>query len=440
MTKRTRRAVLYSLIALFFIIGTAAIFYAQGWRAELRPFAVEKVGGIYARVTPGDAEVKLDGTPVRRLARIFERGTLVNNLFPGFYTLTVTKDGYRDWTATIPVAPSYVTSHSYIVLVPSKGEVATSTPISALAQIGPDNFALTTASQQVFFHNNLMAGDTIVAGSEDGRVLLTRSSKTGALYLGDQSTATSTNLGRAYPRFASYLSDPSLQAVFIPQNDTLFLIHTSSSLRLANTVTGRTTLLSDIPVSPGATAVDASRVAWTTFDPLSGRSTLSVYDLLSDTLSKNIDLAPGATKKMSFLGRSTALLLQKDNALYSFSLNENVRSKLADDVFDFSIAPDESAMALLERDGIQIISERDTNRSAFFRIPDPGTVSRIAWYGDNGHHLFLNYPDRIVFLDLADATLQNLITVTSGTAFAYLPGPNQLYALSSTTLRRFQFP
>jgi hypothetical protein len=120
-------------------------------------------------------------------------------------------------------------------------------------------------------------------------------------------------------------------------------------------------------------------------------------------------------------------------------LQGGARVKRAGNVLDFTIAPDESAVALLEPGGIEVLSEQSTVRYAFLAIPDPKQITSLAWYKDM-NHLFLGYRNRIVFLDLGDTTLQNLTTLAASDDFVYLARANELYALSQGTLMRFRFP
>jgi hypothetical protein len=67
-------------------------------------------------------------------------------------------------------------------------------------------------------------------------------------------------------------------------------------------------------------------------------------------------------------------------------------------------------------------------------------VQGLLWYKDDAH-LFVQYPDHVAFLDLADTNLKNLITVSAGTDPFYDQQENSLYLIDQgRKLLRFDFP
>src|SRR3989344_4090625 len=126
MTKKGRRRLFYSLVAVFFLVGAGAIFYAQGWRFDFTSLTFKKIGAIYIRAYPPDADIYLDGKAVRSKNGIFTNGTLVNNLIPKNYILELKAQGYEPWREYITVQPSLVSEVKYAVLVPQKPVVVQS--------------------------------------------------------------------------------------------------------------------------------------------------------------------------------------------------------------------------------------------------------------------------------------------------------------------------
>jgi hypothetical protein len=67
-------------------------------------------------------------------------------------------------------------------------------------------------------------------------------------------------------------------------------------------------------------------------------------------------------------------------------------------------------------------------------------VQGLIWYKDDAH-LFVQYPDRVAFLDFADTNLKNLTTVSPGTEPQYDAQENSLYLIDQgQKLLRFDFP
>ncbi len=117
----TRRATLALLTIIFLLAGPGAVLYAYGWRIDPESFRLSKIGGIFLKDIPHDADVKVDGKPYRGIDELLT-GTLIENLLPGTHRVTVDREGYRRWEKRIAVAPSGVTALNNIVLVPEKPE------------------------------------------------------------------------------------------------------------------------------------------------------------------------------------------------------------------------------------------------------------------------------------------------------------------------------
>lgn len=62
-----------------------------------------------------------------------------------------------------------------------------------------------------------------------------------------------------------------------------------------------------------------------------------------------------------------------------------------------------------------------------------------SWYRDN-RHLFIHFPEEIVFLDLGDRGLEQVTPVARTPHGEYLPQQNALYYLENGTLSILRFP
>ncbi len=124
MTLKTRRFVLCALVLVFLFAGTGLVLYAQGWRLNFETFAPTRVGGIYIRSFPAEANIFLDGEEVENKSGLIQSGTLVNNLFPRSYRLSLTASGFKSLERNVSVQPSLVTEADTLVLVPEAATVA----------------------------------------------------------------------------------------------------------------------------------------------------------------------------------------------------------------------------------------------------------------------------------------------------------------------------
>jgi hypothetical protein len=118
LPKSTRRVILALLSLVFIALGAFVLLYAQGYRLDVQKLSLTRVGAIYVRSLPGDATVSIREKGTEEHSGLFERGVFVEGLFPGRYTITVKKEGYRTLTRTLPVEPAQVAEAKYVVLVP----------------------------------------------------------------------------------------------------------------------------------------------------------------------------------------------------------------------------------------------------------------------------------------------------------------------------------
>jgi hypothetical protein len=429
MPKGLRRRLFYVLIVLFFLLGSMAVMYAQGWRLALEPFGFAKVGAIYIRTFPPETELVLAGEPRERKSGLFYRGTFLNNLLPGTYELEIESPGFHSWKAQVSVSSSLVTTLRYIVLVPSLAAAATSTSVQDMNVAG-SNVILETENGLTTLSGTPVAGSDFMSGSEDGTVLLTYSAATNEYLAVDltATTATTTALGRLQGQTMSF--EP------VPGNNSLFLTRTSGGLGLLGVPDGNAVRLATSGVS--AAAAIQNRVFWTTFDAETGISLISFYDIPSGTPSADVDSLPGRVTAIIPRDNDNLLTLSEDGSIFSLGLGQSSRGRLTRDARDMFLSNDGGALAVLGADGIRVFFLRDERRNALFAIPEPNNIERLAWYRDN-EHLFVIYPDRVAFLDLADTTLANFTTAAISGRAEYLSNENILYFLEDDVLYRSVF-
>ncbi|HVO29060.1 MAG TPA: PEGA domain-containing protein [Candidatus Paceibacterota bacterium] len=121
MTRKARRTIFYTLLALFFVVGSGVVLYAEGWRVDLTTWRPEKVGAIYIRSYPQSAAITLNGKPVGNQSGFLSPGTLISDLLPHTYRVSLQAPGYDDWHENAAVLPSFVVQFRYAVLVPRDG-------------------------------------------------------------------------------------------------------------------------------------------------------------------------------------------------------------------------------------------------------------------------------------------------------------------------------
>ncbi len=438
MTLRTRKTIFYVLFALFFVIGGAVVLYAEGWRVDLGGH-VEKVGAVFVRSYPTDASITLGDEPIPNGSGILSRGTLISNLFPRSYTITLKHDGFLDWHESATVLPSLVTEFKYAVLIP-----ATSTPVATGTirsfTIASNEMVLEGTSGAVTWRGEKIGTGSIVDASTNPKNVIIKS-PAGSYLLYDFETGSSTNLSTILIK--NGIDSQYVTNILIdPYDPTNIVIGTPARVAFFNTAAGTFTTIGKAPagwsVSP-AIAVSPSLIAWTRFAEASGTS-IAIYDKFSGSTTTSTVTLAGRTAELQWIRNGALGVLQDGGALYSYDTGSRTFQKMADDVKTFEAASDGSSVAALEHKSLEIFPLTNATTYRRFNLPNVDAAKDLVWYKDM-NHLFVVYPDRVVLLDLDDLGLHNFTTVADGIRPFYDAGANALYLVSpSQTLVRFDFP
>lgn len=446
LLKSTRRKLFYALVAIFLVLGTCVVLYAEGWRLDFGLWRLEKAGGIFVRAYPEDAAITLNNKPVQSQIGLISRGTLMNGLIPHTYALALNKLGYHEWREIAVVEPSFVAEFKYAVLVPA---VPTETMTSTVT-----NFTLTANGPVVKTPTGLQAGTVplgegvIVAGDPQAAGFLLQRA-TGVYVWRDLATSSTINISNLFVandvNLATATVLPNLHnnlpqiAALTPSRLWLLDLDTQGLLHTERASSG-TSFAPTIAFSP-------SWLAWATIKTSSPSqrkpggifSSLGFYNFNTGVAASSSAPIAGKTQKIEWLAGNTFVALQNTSELYRYDIGTQMLTKMADDVTSFAASNDGSMLAALERHSLEIFSLA-SNDYWRFNLPDISDVQKLVWYRD-GRHLFVVYPDRVAFLDLADASLVNVITVAQGTSPEYDATANTLYLLNlEHHLIRFDFP
>ncbi len=444
MTLRARKALFYGLVALFLVVGTGVVLYAQGWRINLETFQTEKVGAIYIRSYPADAQISINGKPVQNGSGFLSPGTFISNLFPKSYRVTLEAPGYDAWTETAPVMPSMVVQMKYAVLVPNAGtDMATTTgAVKDFFEAVGDVVATEASGSAIVWEGKKIGIGAIVSHSTNLKNFVYRSSANGAYLLYDLTEATTTNLTPAL-RTLGATAKTITRITIDPYDATSVIVQTPQAIAAIDIANHARTI--PIATAPHGTslqpplAISSDRFAWNQWNAASGTSRIFVYDKFSGNVTDSSLVIPDSIKELKWIGNGELGIVLQDGSLYRYDVASETLIKIADDVHDFYPTDDGTMLAALESRGVEIFSFTSSDYYRFI-LPDAGTIQSLAWYRDDAH-LFVSYPDRVNFLDLQDAGLHNFATVSPGSAASYDARGNSLYLVNQGgALTRFDFP
>ena len=430
----------YALVALFLVIGSGVVFYAEGWRWNFGDWRPEKVGEIYVRSYPSDATLSLNGKPVKNQTGFLSPGTLITDLLPRTYDLALNHPGYEPWHEKASVLPAEVAQFTYAVLVPKEAVSVATSSINAFALTAAGPLSVAMNGDIVAMNQNISlgAGTIIDANPHTTAVILQRPSR--AYVLRDIVASTTINLSSLFSANGINLGTAT-NVTISPYDATLAIAGNQSHVWLMNLATQGIVRAEN--AAPGYIFEKPSAfprgVAWSMFQTSKNVSSVRWYDDSSGLARQNTSIIPGQTEKLGIISGFTFAVLQNDGELYRYNASTDSFTKIADDVVNFGVSPDGTMLAAVERASMEIFSLK-TNDYWRLNLADENNVEGIAWYRDDTH-LFIIYPDRVAFLDLNDAALANFTTVTQGSSPAYDASANALYAIDPKKhLARFDFP
>ena len=110
MTKKIRRFIFYTFLALFIILAFIIILYAQGYSFDWQEKSLVITGAFYFKSYPKEAEIYINNDFKGKTNKFVKR------LLPKEYDIKISKLGYYDWQKTLQVESKLVTEAKNILL------------------------------------------------------------------------------------------------------------------------------------------------------------------------------------------------------------------------------------------------------------------------------------------------------------------------------------
>lgn len=222
MTKKSRTILFYSLIVLFLLIAPASILYSQGYRFDFGTMKVVKTGAIFLNISPGQAEVYIDGKIAGKTS-FFTGSSLMIKLSPKTYKVQIEKEGYFTWEKNLQVKEQEVTEAKSIILFP---ENPIFTDITTTTQNATSFWATLTGSNQTATPT-ISVPKNILAFQEIGSSVYFLNAS-GTVYKSDSSFATSGEINQVpFPtnRNSKYKLEVFRNYIFLQSDQTLYLFN-----------------------------------------------------------------------------------------------------------------------------------------------------------------------------------------------------------------------
>jgi len=446
MRQSDRRKILWFLVLLFVVAGGAAIFYAQGYRLNLFPLRIQKIGGIYFRSSLSEVTVSLDGRQVEKTRHLFgvsflffQGGTLINDLFPKKYVLSLTANDYEDWKQTLEVKPSLVTEIKYAVLVPKTTTVFTTSSVTNFWTAG-ENIVLQNRSGALVSNNKALPGINILDKQIDGRVLSADFNKN--IFEINLNSGRAINVtallranGIAGTQFSKILLEQGENGVVFMGTKNVYVLNLDSgSLQTARKISPTSTsILAGITLSP-------DYIISSEYDGAKNSSFIFIYDKNSGNKFGYINPIPGKTVAMEWQNGRLGLVQSDGSFFLGDPRQTNGLLKTASDALGFSFSGDSGLVAVREKRALEIfpLNGSLSENYARFELPDSQNIRDISWYKD-GQHLFIYLTDSTMFLDIGDKLLEHYLRVSAAVS-EYDSIQNRLYFKNGNNLLYRAFP
>ncbi len=464
MTRRARKMLFYGLFALFLVGGTGTVLYAQGWRIDLATFTTEKVGAIFVESYPSAATITLDGKPVENTTGFLNPGTLISNLFPKDYTLSLSAPGYRPWAEEATVHPTLVTEMKYAVLVPANASSASpATNVTDFFETNGGHVVTQDAAGLIATPRQAVAGGAtnattstviahgaIVSHGTDFTTFVVRTPSGSFMAYDPTSPQGSTPMNLSSLLLSASVPARSITAITVdPYDSTQIFVETPSRYYTIDLSSGTVTPLAVAPAHQTLEkplAISSSWLAWTEYNTASNISRIVVYDPFAKNVIDQTFTLPGTVASLKWIRGTVLGVLGTDGTLYRYDVTAQTSTNMATDAQAFYPTSDGSTVAVLEKNSVEIMSLTvPASEGGYYRfnLPDMADIRSLAWYHDDTH-LFVVYPTHVNFLDLADLSLHNFVSVApiaTDTTPYYDAQKNVLYLISPEgTLVQFAFP
>lgn len=434
MTLKTRRLLFYILTVLFVIAAAGTVFYSTGYRVDFKNQTIVETGGVYIKSNPRDINITLNGKTIESDTGILKTGTLIDNLTPGNYVITLNSHNFHGWQKNVIVTPGAVSIFDFVILVPEGGATKISDPTDEL-HIQGDKFIL-QSNEVIKLKGKIISGDVIIHFTDGGNII-TYSRDNKSYYLLNISDIDSQiNLNILFNTLKNTQlglpgTVPIIKIEPYPFDDDSFVVMTERAL-----YTMSVDSLEINQVNPSATdfVIDGNEVFW-----IDGES-LSNLSLVFLTQSPVFSLEKLGIKNPNEIGINQSgnylAILANNKELTLLEINSGVVTMISKNADSFVFSPNGNVIVFVDN-GNTIRAYRldnDEENPLVTLTTLPGTlVDSIVWHGNNNHVFVKDTAGILRFIEIDDNLPVNEFVVGRGIIdFTYDEDSKSLYFTNSS--------
>lgn len=465
MKREVRRRLFYGFVIVFLAISGTVVAYSQGWRITPETCTltrvtscIQEVGGIYIATHPQQVAIAIHGVVFSDESGLLKQGTLIGNLLPQTYSVTITKEGYTPWEKEINVEPAKVTDLSYIILLPTtlpKEQITTAkgSAITAFEVYG--NQHILTTKGGLYYEKEQyiqkLRGNARGEWNRTGNQFITEDTTRGIYYrYRTETPETSFNLTSAFHNLVPEKT-PVKKIDFHPFDENKFIIQSSSTLYIMDTA--RIAITTLFPATPTSSVYDwviGDRTIYALMEKKNeAQKTARTYAIRTHNIILNtetelatIELEETPRHLVASPDYTSFVIVTEKETLYLVNPSATPCCvKIASRPTAFAFAPESARIAIAEEQGtITLYFIRKTEGS---EKHEQGEVQQIGqfenptnltWHSA-GHHLFIETQNKnieIMETNTNAARVPHLLINTP--AWHYEPQTNVIYFIEKGAL------
>lgn len=411
MPHKTRIILFYLFVAAFLLGGTGVLLYSYGWRVNLEEKTVQKIGAIYIKTNVRGTAITINGKPYKDAAGILQSGTLISDLLPKTYRVTITKDGYHPYHKTLVVRPSQVTEILNAQLIPETLEPTFVAPTK---------------------------GTRFIDATQGAEKMILQNTATGVYYLHDKANASSTfNLSLAVTNAQKGLKIKKV--MFVPFKPTQFVIEDTAGLKLFDLEKKTIEPLLKGPIITWT--MQDSTIVGVEMNTKTRAHEVFTFNLIFKSKTAATDLNTGMATStritaIAATGNGSMAFSDTNYGLFLFDHKTKTVRRVANNTESFTFSPDGKKLAFIEATGIMSVLfvedfDGDMRKKAgdviVVALPQERPVQTVRWYADS-YHLLIERSGELSITELDDRSPLNTFPII-GTYndYRYVPENAAIY-------------
>jgi hypothetical protein len=408
--KMIKRIISYILaILLFLIVAPTIIFWALGYRLDLKNKTISQTGFLAFQTNQSSFNIWIGD---KKYASSKDE-IIIKNLLPKNYSVKIEKEGYYPWQENMSVEPQKITRQENIILFPKKSNPEELTNDVSNYSLTKDNLTIITLNQN---KNNLkrinVGNKNITDSMELENIDSFQPNSTGSKVLVRQKEPENRmaviNFDQKNDNINELSKEPDKfnRVLWLPRNDqTLFLIY-NDSLYSTNT--------NNEKMSFNLLKADVINFEFSNdqiFYIQKNNNNLSLYqsDFALENPKQLVENLPSASYEIIPSHNSTKVILKNLDNQIIFIVKDKKLEELDKDVKNLQWSADSQKIVYCNLFEIWQIdfSKELIDKSFINRYSDE--IKNLSWYSDN-HHIIFTLDNKINVIEEKGTNLVELLS------------------------------